>query len=160
MRLPARSPNLNAFAERFVLSIKSECLERMVLLGETHLRTAALQYLEHYHRERPHQGLRNEASLTLGNKKAVAIAVVLGAGRTITIDVKGVAKRWDCPQTMSACRTTPATFWSSCVSKAERRNRPEGVGDPGPQGRPVLEEVPHAHGDLPITSREERRALS
>ena len=58
--LPARSPNLNAFAERFVLSIKSECLERMVLLGEAHLRTAALQYLEHYHRERPHQGLRNE----------------------------------------------------------------------------------------------------
>jgi transposase InsO family protein len=34
LRLPARSPNLNAFAERFVLSIKSECLERMVLLGE------------------------------------------------------------------------------------------------------------------------------
>ena len=60
MLLPARSPNLNAFAERFVLSIKSECLERMVLLGEAHLRTAALQYLEHYHRERPHQGLRNE----------------------------------------------------------------------------------------------------
>ena len=60
LRLPARSPNLNAFAERFVLSIKSECLERMVLLGEAHLRTAALHYLAHYHRERPHQGLRNE----------------------------------------------------------------------------------------------------
>ena len=58
--LPARSPNLNAFAERFVLSIKSECLERMVLLGEAHLQTAALHYLAHYHRERPHQGLRNE----------------------------------------------------------------------------------------------------
>jgi transposase InsO family protein len=50
--LPARSPNLNAFADRFVLSIKSECLERMVLLGEAHLRTAAVQYLEHYHPER------------------------------------------------------------------------------------------------------------
>jgi transposase InsO family protein len=51
---------LNAFAERFVLSIKSECLERMVLHGEAHLQTAALHYLAHYHRERPHQGLRNE----------------------------------------------------------------------------------------------------
>lgn len=38
-----------------------------------------------------------EASLTLGNKKSVDIAVVRGAGRTITIDVKGVAKRWDWP---------------------------------------------------------------
>ena len=55
LRLPARSPNLNAFAERFVLSITSECLERMVLLGEAHVRTAALQYLEHDHR-----GLRTE----------------------------------------------------------------------------------------------------
>jgi len=60
LRLPARSPNVNAVAERFVLSIKSECSERMVLLGEAHLRTAALHYLEHDHRKRPHQGLRNE----------------------------------------------------------------------------------------------------
>jgi hypothetical protein len=38
-----------------------------------------------------------EASLTLGNKKAVDIAIVRGAGRTVTVDVKGVAKRWDGP---------------------------------------------------------------
>ena len=57
VRLPARSPNLNAFAERFVLSIKSECLDRMVILGERHLRTAIAEYVEHYHRERNHQGL-------------------------------------------------------------------------------------------------------
>ena len=57
VRLPARSPNLNAFAERFVLSIKSECLDRMVILGERHLRTAIGEYVEHYHRERNHQGL-------------------------------------------------------------------------------------------------------
>ncbi|MHC4392763.1 MAG: integrase core domain-containing protein [Planctomycetota bacterium] len=57
VRLPARSPNLNAFAERFVLSIKSECLSRMVVLGERHLRTAIAEYMEHYHRERNHQGL-------------------------------------------------------------------------------------------------------
>lgn len=60
VRLPARSPNLNAYAERFVLSIKSECLDRMILLGETHLRTAVREYVAHYNRERPHQGLGGE----------------------------------------------------------------------------------------------------
>ena len=57
VRLPSRSPNLNAYAERFVPSIKSECLNRMVLLGERHLRMAASEYLRHYHAERHHQGL-------------------------------------------------------------------------------------------------------
>ena len=60
VRLPARSPNLNAFAERFVLSIKTECLDRLVPLGEAHLRRAILEYTEHYHEERNHQGLDNE----------------------------------------------------------------------------------------------------
>ena len=57
--LPARSPNLNAYAERFVLSIKSECLDRIVPLGERHLRRAIVEYLAHYHDERNHQGLGN-----------------------------------------------------------------------------------------------------
>ena len=59
VRLPARSPNLNAFAERFVLSIKSECLSRLVILGERHLRRAIAEYVEHYLHERTHQGLGN-----------------------------------------------------------------------------------------------------
>jgi putative transposase len=59
VRLPARSPNLNADAERFVLSIKIEFLERMVLLGEWHLRWAISEYMRHYHCERNHQGLGN-----------------------------------------------------------------------------------------------------
>src|SRR5262245_15754973 len=58
--LPARSPNLNAYAERFVLSAKSECLERIVPLGEKHLRAAIREFVDHYHEERPHQGLGNE----------------------------------------------------------------------------------------------------
>ncbi len=58
--LPAWSPNLNAFAERFVESAKSECLERMVLLGEGHLRAAVREFVHHYHEERPNQGLGNE----------------------------------------------------------------------------------------------------
>jgi putative transposase len=60
LRLPARSPNLNAYAERFVLSIKSECLDRIVPLSEKHLRRAVREYVEHYHSERHHQGLDGE----------------------------------------------------------------------------------------------------
>jgi transposase InsO family protein len=60
VKLPARSPNLNAYAERFVRSIKSECLARIIPLGERHLRTAVREYTEHYHLERNHQGLDNE----------------------------------------------------------------------------------------------------
>jgi Integrase core domain len=57
--LPAWSPNLNAFAERFVESAKSECLDRLVLLGEGHLLAAVREFVQHYHEERPHQGLGN-----------------------------------------------------------------------------------------------------
>jgi hypothetical protein len=59
LKLPARSPNLNAVAERFVLSIKSECLDKLVPLGERHLRVAISEFVEHYHLERNHQGLDN-----------------------------------------------------------------------------------------------------
>ena len=58
--MPARSPNLNAYAERFVRSIKEECLSRVVLLGEGHLHLVVHEYVEHYHRERNHQGLDNQ----------------------------------------------------------------------------------------------------
>ena len=60
VRLPSRSPNLNAYAERFVRSIKDECLSQIVPLGEAHLRKAVLEYADHYHGERNHQGLDNE----------------------------------------------------------------------------------------------------
>jgi transposase InsO family protein len=57
VRLPRRSPNLNAFIERFIRSIKEECLDRVIPLGETHLRELIREYIAHYHVERPHQGL-------------------------------------------------------------------------------------------------------
>ena len=60
VKLPARSPNLNSFAERFVLSIRSECLDKMIPLGDRHLRKAVNEFAAHYHLERPHQGLGNE----------------------------------------------------------------------------------------------------
>lgn len=59
VRLPPRSPNLNPHAERFVLSIKSECLDRLILFTEAQLRRACSEYISHYHGERNHQGLDN-----------------------------------------------------------------------------------------------------
>ena len=59
IRLPPRSPNLNAFAERFVRSIKEECLSRMIFFGPASLQHAIRQFMAHYHTERNHQGLEN-----------------------------------------------------------------------------------------------------
>ena len=57
--LPWRSPNLNAFAERWVRSVKEECLSKMVLWSESALRHVLGEYLEHFHHERCHQGVGN-----------------------------------------------------------------------------------------------------
>ena len=81
LRLPAKSPNLNAFAERFVLSIRTECLNRIVPLGEAHLRRAITEFVQHYHCERNHQGIDNAL--------IVASEVVNGAGRVVRRDRLG-----------------------------------------------------------------------
>jgi transposase InsO family protein len=57
--LPPRSPNLNAYAERWVRSVKEECLARLILFGEASLRHALTEYGEHFHHERNHQGKGN-----------------------------------------------------------------------------------------------------
>ena len=57
--LPPRSPNLNAYAERWVRSVKEECLSRLILFGEASLWHALHEYMEHYHHERNHQGKGN-----------------------------------------------------------------------------------------------------
>ena len=59
LRLPPRSPNLNAFAERWVRSVKEECLSKVILIGEASLRNAIEEYLAYFHAERNHQGLGN-----------------------------------------------------------------------------------------------------
>jgi len=59
VRCPVRAPNCNAFAERFVRSIKDECLDRMILFGEASLRRTLRTYVFHYHAERNHQGVGN-----------------------------------------------------------------------------------------------------
>ena len=57
--LPPQSPNLNAYAERWVRSVKEEALSRLILFGERALRHALIEYVAHYHTERPHQGKGN-----------------------------------------------------------------------------------------------------
>ena len=59
VRCPVRAPNCNAFDERFVRSIKEECLDRTILFGERSLHHALNEYIAHYHAERNHQGLGN-----------------------------------------------------------------------------------------------------
>jgi transposase InsO family protein len=56
---PKRAPNANADAERFVRSIKEECLHRLIPIGDRHFRRALKEYVEDYHVERNHQGLDN-----------------------------------------------------------------------------------------------------
>jgi putative transposase len=59
LSLPARSPNLNVYAERWVRSVKDECLSKVILFGDRSLRRAVSEYVAHYHTERNHQGKSN-----------------------------------------------------------------------------------------------------
>ena len=68
---------MNAIAERWARSVRSECLNRMILFGEDMLRRALCVYLEHYHRERPHQGLGNELIVTDAMPSAPAAGEVV-----------------------------------------------------------------------------------
>ncbi len=60
LRLPPKSPNLNAFMERFNGTIKQECLNRIIPIGEESVRHAVKTFLSYYHQERNHQGLKNK----------------------------------------------------------------------------------------------------
>ena len=60
VRTAYQAPNMNAFAERWIQSVKRECLDHLILFGAEHLRRVLREYCEHYHRERPHQGRGNE----------------------------------------------------------------------------------------------------
>jgi len=60
MPCPVKAPNCNAYAERFIRSIKEECLNRLILFGEKSLRHSINEFIEHYHTERNHQGVEND----------------------------------------------------------------------------------------------------
>jgi transposase InsO family protein len=72
VKLPPRSPHLNAYAERFVRSIKEECLGQMILFGEDALRTSIRQFVDHYHQERNHQGLGNRLIIPRSTQPSTA----------------------------------------------------------------------------------------
>ena len=67
--LPAKSPNLNAYAERWVRSVKQECLSKLVLFGEGSLQRSLNEYTAHYHLERNHQGKDNRLLTPLAVSK-------------------------------------------------------------------------------------------
>src|SRR5580658_2747991 len=72
IQLPARSPNLNAYAERWVRSVNGECLSKLILFGEASLRRALTDFVDHFHGERNHQGKGNVLlfpSETVGQQK-------------------------------------------------------------------------------------------
>jgi transposase InsO family protein len=75
IRLPPRSPNLNSYAERWVRSVRDECLSKVIPIGQGMLRCALHEYVAHHHLERNHQGL--------GNALITACAIVEGKDRTI-----------------------------------------------------------------------------
>jgi putative transposase len=68
--LPARSPNLDAYAERWVRSVKDEALSRLILFGEGALQHALKEYVDHYHHERPHQGQCNALLLPVPSQRS------------------------------------------------------------------------------------------
>jgi transposase InsO family protein len=70
--LPPKSPNLNAYMERWFRSLKSECLDRMIFFSQRSLENAVRKYVQHYHGERNHQGLSNHLIDPSDNVNAVA----------------------------------------------------------------------------------------
>ena len=57
MRTPYRAPKANAYAERWVRSVRAECLDHLLIVNEAHLRRVLAEYVAHYNRARPHRGL-------------------------------------------------------------------------------------------------------
>jgi transposase InsO family protein len=86
IQLPARSPNLNAFAERWARSAKQECLSKLILFGEASLRRALSEFVEHFHTERNHQGKGNILLFPSNDVKpepASKIGLMPGAARRV-----------------------------------------------------------------------------
>ena len=95
--LPPRSPNLNAHLERFMRSLKSECLHRMIFFGEKSLRRAIYQYLDHFHTERNHQGLSNQI-IQPGDEVGSVVGKIESRERLGGTPARRRAPRWPTPR--------------------------------------------------------------
>jgi putative transposase len=62
---PVRAPNANAYAERWIRTVREECLDRLIILNERHLYRTLKEYVQYYNARRPHQGLRQDSPLGL-----------------------------------------------------------------------------------------------
>jgi hypothetical protein len=82
VRLPYRAPNLNAFIERFIRSIKEECLDRVIPLGEAHLRELIREYMAHYHVERRIK----VSAVRLASRPTVTRPIARGSGGSDSLD--------------------------------------------------------------------------
>ncbi len=65
IRTPVRAPNANAFAERWIRSVREECLDKLLILGERHLHRVLMVYVDYYNQARPHQGLDQQCPVPL-----------------------------------------------------------------------------------------------
>ena len=98
--LPARSPNLNAYAERWVRSAKEECLSKVVLFRERSLRRALSEYVEHFHAERNHQG-RGTSCCSPGVRTSAATGLFNAASDwadSCVITIRRQRERGEAPQ--------------------------------------------------------------
>jgi hypothetical protein len=78
---PYRTPNANAFAERWVRSVREECLDRLLIVNDCHLRQTLKAYVAYYNTRRPHQGLEQQCPIPL--------EPIQGAGSTQRHDILG-----------------------------------------------------------------------
>lgn len=88
IRTPFRAPNVNAYAERWVWTLREECLDRLIMLNQSHLRRISAEYSQYYNEQRPHQGLEGATPLPLNLPVIVLLFVDVtfwGASFTITI---------------------------------------------------------------------------
>ncbi len=73
LKTPYRTPNANAFAERFVRTVRSECLDHLLIVNDRHLERVLRTYVGHYNRHRPHQGIGQE--IPIGGEPAVELTM-------------------------------------------------------------------------------------
>ena len=81
IKTPVRTPVANAFAERWIGTVRRECLDRILILGEGHLRRVVDEYVEHYNQHRPHRSLQQRTPDATHDSYPSSIAAVSGYPR-------------------------------------------------------------------------------